>query len=274
MNNFIKHLDTLETLPPLDQFRALADWHTVNAKSFYGSEIVEKTSLVKTPLKVKDVLKDAPVKDLEKAFHDGFEFVRKYFRNNAKAPGLAIMYGGGVDVLISGFGVSKDVAIRMFSRFMKSLSTLKIHLSDRVATALVEGYVETLFGARLYLPMLKDPKKKNAGIRKVYNSPIQGSASNLIHIFILKVSDYIEKYTLNKLQGNNITKVINGEYYNRILTTNTNRPNALNKELDSLPNGHTRVLILDNQGHTRYVYDRAVNISYIVFEKYQMEIYH
>lgn len=268
-------------LPKLDPYRVMKDWHTQNSIAFNGKEFIysvfnqgEKNFTLGEVAtgKFKDKVKD---KDKKLSFKSGFQAVRGYFRKKSKATGLGLMYGGGAGLIETAFEVSKAESIKLFAIFFSTLKVLKKHLDDRVEKALQNMYVENLFGRRFYLPQLADKSKRHEGVRKVYNSPIQGTASECIKIFMYKTGDWVEKLKLSKYQGNNIVDVVNGQWYNRIVTVKeSNIDKLFNIRIKRLQNGHTRLLILNNKGEVIKESERALNIDYATFEMYSMEVIH
>lgn len=276
-----KRISSLDgKLPGKDPYRALSDFHTQNAIGFYGESLIhrafnmgDKSFTMSEILRSGDIVKE---EDHGKVFSDGFNAVRKYFRGNSKAPGLALMYGGSIKVLMTGFDISKAVAIRMYAKFFSTLHVLKRSIDAREERAKEDLYVETLFGRRLFLPQLANPKTRGQGMTKIANSPIQGTASDQMKLAILKVSQWLEDCTLSKYQGNNLAKAVKGYFYNRIVCieySSIKSMSMLEKSLSRLEVGHTKVLIL--KGDTLYrEWDSHVKLDYYTYEKYKMEIYH
>lgn len=275
LTSFIKHLDKQKGLPPKDKYAMLMDFHSLNAMAFYSDEVLKRAiDWGDKPLMLKDIYPEAKEKDANLTFSNGRDAARGFFRKNAKLVGLGLQYGGGANLIEEKFNIPKSDSIRIFAKFFSKLKVLSHHLSERVEKALQTKYVETLLGGRLYLPQLNDAKQRNAGKRKVYNSPIQGTASNLISLFILKTGDFIERMKMSKYQGNNIAHVVNGKWFNRIVSVQTNETDKLLLDLSKVPNGHTRLLLTDKSGNVISEYNRAVNISFYLFEKYNMELIH
>lgn len=281
-NRFLKTIqDKQGKLPQLDPYRSMKDWHTQNSIAFNGKDFIYKVfNQGDKVFTLGDVAKDnysdkVKDKDKELTFKSGLQAVRGYFRKKSKATGLGLMYGGGAGLIESAFEVTKAQSIRLYGAFFSSLKTLRTHLDNREAKALKDMYIETLFGRRLFLPQLADRQKRNEGIRKISNSPIQGSASELIKIFIYKTGDWMEKYKLSKYQGNNLADVVNGQYFNRIVTIEQKDIDKLfNLRIKKLQNGHTRLLVLNDKGKVIKECERALNIDYSTFEKYKMKLNH
>lgn len=282
IEKFIRKVEAKKgQLPPLDPYRSLKDWHTQNSIAFNGKDFIYKVLNMGDKTftlgevasgEYKDKVKE---KDKKLTFKNGYLAVRGYFRKKSKAVGLGLMYGGSAGLIESAFEVSKAVSIRLFAIFFSTLGVLKVHLEDRVNNALDNLYIETLFGRRLFLPQLADRKSRNAGLRKVYNSPIQGTAGDLIKIFMYKTGDWIEKHILSKYQGNNLASMVQGEYFNRVVKV---KESSIDKRfplaIRKLQNGHTRLLVVNRKGEVIKEVERALNIDYLTFEKYKMELVH
>ena len=110
-------------------------------------------------------------------------------RRNAKAVNFGIVYG------ISAFGLSEDLSIsrkeaeEYIKQYFKSYPGIKEFLDGQVKGAKENGYVTTLYGRRRPVPEIKDPNfmRRQFGERVAMNSPIQGSAADIMKIAMLKV---------------------------------------------------------------------------------------
>jgi len=272
-----KRLSSMNSLPEKDKYRPLKDFHTMNAIGFYGRDLIYRVYEIMKPFKLGDVVKPGdvvPQTDWGKVFDNGFLAVRKYFRSKAKAPGLALMYGGTSKVLENHFKVSRSIGLKMFVNFFKELGVLKRHLHDRLEKAKKNLYVENLYGRRLYLPQLADRKTYKSGENKVYNTPIQSTGSESIKIAILKSSQWIEKHHLSRYPVNMTAKMIKGELYSRVVTIplSIGKRRSTKKMLDRLGNGHTKILAVDEKGKVVLEYHRNVKLDYYTFKKLQGEI--
>lgn len=112
-------------------------------------------------------------------------------RRTAKAVNFGIAYGQGAFGLSETLGISRSEASDVIERYFKRYARVKTYMEDTVATAHRQGYVETLFGRRRYLEELKS---KNGAIRKfgeraAINAPMQGTASDLVKMAMLKAHD-------------------------------------------------------------------------------------
>ena len=120
--------------------------------------------------------------------------VTKEQRSNAKAVNFGIIYG------ITAFGLSQQLKIgrkeaqNYIDNYLKKYSGIKIFMEEIVKKASEEGFVETLFGRRRYVPELKSNNYvvRQFGTRVAMNTPIQGTAADIMKIAMNKVFDGIK----------------------------------------------------------------------------------
>ena len=115
--------------------------------------------------------------------------VTKEQRSRAKAVNFGIIYG------ITAFGLSQQLKIgrkeaqNYIDNYLKKYSGIKTFMEDIVKKAEEEGFVETLFGRRRYVPELKSKNYvvRQFGTRVAMNTPIQGTAADIMKIAMNKV---------------------------------------------------------------------------------------
>jgi DNA polymerase-1 len=111
-------------------------------------------------------------------------------RHRAKAVNFGIVYG------ISDYGLSRDLGISRseardyIERYFRRYAGVRVYMEDIVARARQDGYVTTLLGRRRYLPDLfsSNYNVRSFGERTAMNTPIQGSAADIIKVAMVKVS--------------------------------------------------------------------------------------
>ena len=111
-------------------------------------------------------------------------------RARAKTINFATIYGQGPRALSQQLGVSYDEAKRFIDDYFVRFAGVRAFLDQTIAGARERGYVETIFGRRRYIPELKD-KNFNVrafGERTATNSPLQGSAADLIKVAMIRVA--------------------------------------------------------------------------------------
>lgn len=130
-----------------------------------------------------------------KVFHTPFEDVTDLQRRNAKAVNFGIVYG------ISSFGLSQDLNIsrkeadEIIKQYFATYPKIKAFLDEMVESAKKKGYAETMFGRRRPVPELSSSNymQKSFGERVAMNSPIQGTAADIIKIAMINVAKRLEK---------------------------------------------------------------------------------
>jgi len=128
-------------------------------------------------------------------FHVPLEEVTPELRRNAKAVNFGVVYG------ISAFGLSEDLSISRkealdyINNYFKIYGGVKKFLDKQVADAKEKGYVKTMFGRIRPIPEIKSSNfmTRSFGDRVAMNSPIQGSAADIMKISMLKVDEALEK---------------------------------------------------------------------------------
>lgn len=117
------------------------------------------------------------------------EFVTPQMRSSAKAVNFGIVYGIGAFSLAGDIGVSIAEADRYIKNYLNTFSGVKHYMENCVAQAKEAGFVTTLSGRRRYLPELSSSNRitKAFGERVAMNTPIQGTAADIIKIAMIRV---------------------------------------------------------------------------------------
>lgn len=131
-------------------------------------------------------------------FHIPFDEVTDLQRRNAKAVNFGIVYG------ISAWGLSEDLSItpkeaaQYIENYFKTYPGIKKFLDDAVATGKEKGYVTTLFGRRRPIPELSSGNfmQRSFGERVAMNSPIQGTAADIMKIAMIGVHRRLKEENL------------------------------------------------------------------------------
>ena len=131
-------------------------------------------------------------------FHIPFEEVTSAQRSSAKAVNFGIVYG------ISSFGLGQDLNItrkeaeRYIAKYFETYPKVKEYLDRLVADAKENGYCTTLFGRRRPIPELSSSNfmQRSFGERVAMNSPIQGTAADIIKIAMIRVNLRLQKEKL------------------------------------------------------------------------------
>ncbi|KPK78382.1 MAG: hypothetical protein AMS25_15715 [Gemmatimonas sp. SM23_52] len=117
------------------------------------------------------------------------EAVSAGMRAQAKTVNFATIYGQGPMALARQLGVSVADARRFIEGYFARFPAIREYLDGQIELARDQGYVETLFGRRRYIPELnsKNPNIRGFGERVASNSPIQGTAADLIKLAMINI---------------------------------------------------------------------------------------
>lgn len=117
------------------------------------------------------------------------DFVTGQMRSRAKAVNFGIVYGIGAYSLSRDIGVTVAEANDYISSYLRTYSGVKKYMEDTKAFAKQHGYVGTLFGRRRDLPEMSASNRvtKAFGERVAMNTPIQGTAADIIKIAMVRV---------------------------------------------------------------------------------------
>src|SRR5438876_195754 len=119
-------------------------------------------------------------------------------RARAKTINFATIYGQGAFALSRQLAITQDDAKRFIEQYFTRFAGVRAWLDRTVAEARERGYVETLFGRRRYIPELKDRNYniRAFGERTATNSPLQGSAADLIKIAMIRIAGALKEQGL------------------------------------------------------------------------------
>lgn len=125
----------------------------------------------------------------EKIFGISHDEVTPDQRRIAKTANFGIMYGISSFGLAQRLGISRTEAKKLIDDYFAAFPAIRSFIDDTVASARENGYVETLFGRRRYLP---DISSRNATVRALaertaVNAPIQGTAADIIKMAMINV---------------------------------------------------------------------------------------
>ena len=110
-------------------------------------------------------------------------------RGRAKTINFGTIYGQGPFALSKMLGITQDEAKRFIGDYFTRFAGVRAFLDKCVALAKEQGYVETLFGRRRYIPEINDRNfnVRAFGERTAQNTPLQGSAADLIKIAMVRI---------------------------------------------------------------------------------------
>jgi len=117
--------------------------------------------------------------------------VTRTMRGIAKTVNFGVIYGMGAVSLARGLGISRAEAAGFIERYFQRYNGVRRYTEEVVEQARELGYVTTMLGRRRDLPELRSsqPQVRAAGERMAVNTPIQGTAADLVKLAMLRVSD-------------------------------------------------------------------------------------
>lgn len=230
-------------------FPAIGDWHTSNAIAFYGESVL------------KDTYKNDPHK------------FKNFYRSNAKAFGLAMCYGGTYKVFVDHMNAPEHEARRLHGDFFKHLSGFSKHLTIVLDNAKKNLYITNLFGRRIFVPQLdkkNDFKVQAAGMRTVYNYPIQSVSADLCKLIINECFKLAESAETNRYAGD----ILNDEsIYQRIVSIEEDQlSDELVERLETLESGNVLLLVKSKNGDVVQEFDRPLRLPLEWINEYSMKI--
>jgi DNA polymerase-1 len=102
---------------------------------------------------------------------------------------FGLAYGMNAFGLASRLGIAPDEAQEHIDAYFSQFSGIREYLDKQVARAAAEGFTETLLGRRRYIPELQaaNPRVRDLGRRMALNAPIQGGASDIFKLAMIRV---------------------------------------------------------------------------------------
>ncbi len=146
-----------------------------------------------------------------KVFNISIEEVTKEQRSNAKAVNFGIVYGISDFGLGEQLGISRKKAKEYIEQYLDKYNGIKEFMTNIVEQTKEKGYVETLYHRRRYVPELKSNNYmvRQFGGRVAMNTPIQGTAADIMKIAMINV--------YNKLKENNLKSKIIVQVHDELL---------------------------------------------------------
>ena len=153
------------------------------------------------------------------------EEVSKQLRSKAKAVNFGIVYG------ISEFGLAEQIDIKRneakqyIEQYLETYHGIRDYMKNIVEEAKEKGYVSTLFGRRRYIPELKSKNYmvRKFGDRAAMNTPIQGTAADIMKIAMINV--------YNELKANNLKSKIVLQIHDELIIETLNEEKEEVKEI-------------------------------------------
>ncbi|EEO28618.1 DNA polymerase I [Oxalobacter paraformigenes] len=119
-------------------------------------------------------------------------------RRYAKVINFGLIYGMSAFGVASNLGISRTDAKNYIDRYFRRYPGVAEYMDAIRQTAREQGYVETVFGRRLWLPEINSPNgpRRQAAERAAINAPMQGTAADIIKLSMIAVNDWIENEQL------------------------------------------------------------------------------
>ncbi|HOZ46016.1 MAG TPA: DNA polymerase I [Candidatus Hydrogenedentes bacterium] len=129
-----------------------------------------------------------------RAFGVSVDAVTPEMRRQAKAVNFGIVYGISPYGLAKNLGVSTAVAARFIEQYFAQYPKVRVWIDQTVEAARADGYTVTLLNRRRYLPDLasSDTATRKAAERAAINTPVQGSAADVIKLAMIRLDTVLE----------------------------------------------------------------------------------
>ncbi|MGH7527023.1 MAG: DNA polymerase I [Gemmatimonadales bacterium] len=139
-------------------------------------------------------------------FNVPVEQVTSAMRAQAKTINFATIYGQGPFALSRQLGISMEEAKNFITTYFQRFAGVRAFLDGQIKLAREQGYVETIFKRRRYIPEIRDRNfnMRAYGERNAQNSPLQGSAADLIKLAMIRIHRAIRE---QKLEGRMLLQV-------------------------------------------------------------------
>lgn len=133
-----------------------------------------------------------------KVYHIPIDEVTREQRSNAKTVNFGIIYGISAFGLSQRIGISRKEAKSIIDSYFEQFPGIKTFMDGSIAAAREKGYVETVLGRKRYLADINSANAVVRGFaeRNAINSPIQGSAADMIKLAMIKIHDYLNNSDL------------------------------------------------------------------------------
>jgi DNA polymerase-1 len=116
-------------------------------------------------------------------------------RRYAKVINFGLIYGMSAFGLAKALGIDNTAAKNYIQRYFERFAGVRQYMDDTRAQAKARGYVETVFGRRLYLPEINSPNgpRRSGAERAAINAPMQGTAADLIKLSMVAVQKALDE---------------------------------------------------------------------------------
>ncbi len=120
-------------------------------------------------------------------------------RRNAKAINFGLIYGMSAFGLTRQLGIDRRAAQEYIDRYFARYPNVQAYMDNTRIQAKEKGYVETLWGRRLYLPEIRSSQvmRQKAAERAAINAPLQGSAADIIKMAMIRIDRWLREENIN-----------------------------------------------------------------------------
>ncbi len=131
-------------------------------------------------------------------FNVPYDQVTSQMRHNAKAVNFGIIYGISDFGLATQINVSRNEAKEYIDSYFQKYPQIKTYMDDNIAKCKKQGYVTTICNRKRFIPEINEKNRirQQLGERLAMNSPIQGSAADILKLAMIKVSESFKKHKL------------------------------------------------------------------------------
>ena len=138
---------------------------------------------------------DVHSKTASEVFNVDIEDVSSELRRNAKAINFGLIYGISAFGLGKQLGITRNLAAEYMAMYFEKYPGVKQYMESTKESASQNGYVETLFGRRLYLKEINanNALRRQASERAAINAPVQGTAADIMKIAMIRMYQALEK---------------------------------------------------------------------------------
>ena len=180
-------------IPSSDSIIVSSDYSQIELRVF--AHMANATNMIEA---FKNDL-DIHAKTASDIFHIPITEVDKNMRRSAKAVNFGIIYG------ISSFGLSEDLGINVYEakdfidNYLNTFPGIKEYMDSVVKDAYQNGYVKTLFNRKRIIEELKNKNYliRSSGERMAMNTPIQGTAADILKMAMIKLQNILDEKNLN-----------------------------------------------------------------------------
>lgn len=178
-------------------------------KSFIAEKNKKILSLDYSQIELRVLAHFSDDPGLKKAFQDDIDIhtmtaaevfnvkiadVTSELRRIAKAVNFGIAYGQGAFGLAETLNIPRGESSAIIKNYFEKFKNVKTYIEDTIKSAHEKNYVETLFGRRRYIPELQNKMAmiKKFGERAAINAPIQGTASDIVKLAMIKLNQSVK----------------------------------------------------------------------------------